>query len=122
MLQMHVPSLRRLGPTRKAVRDELHGRHYADQHITAVEAVVAELLGAAYESQAQSPIVITVERFALLISVRVRCSGPVDIRDEPFHLRERVLHEFALGFGSRRNPDGTIDLWAELPRARPGNP
>jgi hypothetical protein len=60
-----------------------------------VEAVVAELLGAAYESQAQSPIVITVW--------------------------ERVLHAFTLGFGSRRISDGTIDLWAEVPRARPGN-
>ena len=79
MLQMHVPSLRRIGPTRQAVRDELHGRHYAEQHVTIVETVVAELLGAAHESQAESPIVITVERFALLISVRVRCSEPVDI-------------------------------------------
>jgi hypothetical protein len=39
----------------------------------------------------------------------------VDLRDEPFRLRERVLQSLTLAFGSRRNADGTIDLWAEVP-------
>jgi len=116
MLQLHVQSLRRPGGTRRVVRDELHDRHYAEQHVAVVEAVVGELLGAAYESNAEQPIVITVEGFARLISVRVRCAGPVDLRDQPFALRERVLQSLTLAFGSRRNGDGTVDLWAEVPK------
>ncbi len=117
MLQLQVKSLSRVGHTRQVIRSELHNRQYADEHVEVVESVVGELLGAAYESNAQYPIVVTIERFARLISVRVRCAGPVDIRDEPFHLRERVLQAFTLAFGSRRNADGTVDLWAEVPHS-----
>jgi hypothetical protein len=40
----------------------------------------------------------------------------VDLRDQPFALRERVLQSLTLAFGSRRNGDGTVDLWAEVPK------
>jgi hypothetical protein len=52
-------------------------------------------------------------------SAPTRCAGPVDLRDEPFRLRERVLQSLTLAFGNRRNADGTIDLWAEVPASAP---
>ena len=78
--------------------------------------VVSELLGAAHESAVGSPVVITIERFARLVSVRVRCLHVVDLRDDPFQLRERVLQGLTLAFGQRHNADGTFDFWAEVPR------
>ncbi len=117
MLQLHVESPRRVRRTRQVVRDGLHDWHYAEQDVAVLETVVDELLGAAYESNAEQPIVITVERFARLISVRVRCAGPAELRENPFHLREGLLQSLTLAFGSRRNADGTVDLWAEVPKS-----
>jgi len=118
MLQLQVPSIRRLSSTRQRVREALSHTGLSDADITVVETVVGELLGAAYESHVAPPIEVTVEQFARLTSVRVRCSQTVDLRDDPFDLRERVLQGLTLAFGTRRNANNTIDLWAEVPRSQ----
>jgi hypothetical protein len=82
-----------------------------------LELVVAELLGAAYDSNVESTLTILIETFAQLHSVRLRGKNDIDLAKDPFHLRERVLHDVTLAFGQRRNADGTTDLWAEVPRS-----
>ena len=52
--------------------------------------------------------------FARLTSVRVRCPQNVDLRDEPFGIRERVLQGLAFAWGKRTYADGSVDLWAEV--------
>jgi hypothetical protein len=46
--------------------------------------------------------------------VRVRCPHNVDLRDEPFGIRERVLQGLAFAWGKRTYADGSVDLWAEV--------
>jgi len=114
-----APAATQIGRARSKVRTHLGGEDYAPDQIRAVEAVVSELLGAAFDSGLNEPIQLSVESFALLTSVRVHCSHNVQLRDEPFGLRERVLGGFAFAWGKRRRGDGSVDLWAEL--ARPGH-
>jgi hypothetical protein len=101
---------------RSLVRDELLTAGYARDEVLAVQTVVAELLGAVVEAGTCGGVQLTVEPFALLTCVRLRCSDDLAIRDEPFGLRERILGKLTIGIGNRRNPDGTHDLWAEVPR------
>ncbi len=98
------------------MRSHLGHERYGTVEIRAVEAVVNELLGAALDGGVHEPLELSVESFALLTSVRVHCSGNIQLRDEPFGLRERVLGGYAFAWGKRRRDDGTIDLWAELAR------
>ena len=91
-------------------------RGVGDQDVWTLELVVAELLGAAYDSDVQSPMVVMIESFARLHSVRLCGIKNVDLREAPFELRDRVLRGLTLAFGERRNADGTTDLWAEVPR------
>ena len=114
-----APATTQIRSARSAVRTHLGDEHYAPDQIRAVEAVVSELLGAAFDSGVREPIQLSVESFALLTSVRVHCSRNVQLRDEPFGLRERVLGGFAFAWGKRQRGDGSVDLWAEL--ARPGH-
>jgi hypothetical protein len=113
------PVATQLRSARSAVRTQLGDEHYAPEQIHAVEAVVSELLGAACDGGVREPLVLSVESFALLTSVRVHCSRNVQLRDEPFGIRERVLGGFAFAWGKRQHGDGSVDLWAEL--ARPGH-
>jgi hypothetical protein len=115
-LQLRVRSVRQLPATRHAVRNELLGRGLGSEDVWTLELVVAELLGAAYDSDVQSPMVVMIESFARLHSVRLLGIKNVDLREAPFELRDRVLRGLTLAFGERRNADGTIDLWAEVPR------
>ena len=110
------PASAQLRGARSAVRSHLGREHYGADEIRAVEAVVSELLGAALDGGAHEPLELSVESFALLTSVRVHCSSNIQLRDEPFGLRERVLGGYAFAWGKRRRDDGTVDLWAELAR------
>jgi hypothetical protein len=38
----------------------------------------------------------------------------VDVHDEPFGVRERLLAGLTFAFGRRGRPDGSVDLWAEI--------
>jgi len=114
-----APAATQIRSARSAVREHLGEEEYAPDQIRAVEAVVSELLGAAFDGGVREQIQLSVESFALLTSVRVHCSRNVQLRDEPFGLRERVLGGFAFAWGKRQRGDGSVDLWAEL--ARPGH-
>jgi hypothetical protein len=111
------PASTQLRSARSAVRSHLGREHYGANEIRAVEAVVNELLGAALDGGAHEALELSVESFALLTSVRVHCSRNIQLRDEPFGLRERVLGGYAFAWGKRRRDDGTVDLWAELARS-----
>ena len=120
VMQIDVaPASTQLRSARSAVRSHLDRERYAADEIRAVEAVVSELLGAALDGGVREPLELSVESFALLTSVRVHCSRDIQLRDEPFGIRERVLGGYAFAWGQRRRDDGSIDLWAEL--ARPGH-
>jgi hypothetical protein len=114
-----APAATQIRNARSVVRAHLGDEHYEPDQIRAVETVVSELLGAAFDSGVREPIQLSVESFALLTSVRVHCSRNVQLRDEPFGIRERVLGGFAFAWGKRQRGDGSVDLWAEL--ARPGH-
>ena len=115
-IQVEVPSNRHLRTARRAVRKKLLDQPVDERDAWTLETVVAELLGAAYDTDVQSPIVITVDTYARLHTVRLRGLHHPNLDDAPFHLRERILHSLTLAFGERRNADGTTDLWAEVPR------
>jgi len=114
-----APVATQLRSARSAVRTHLGDERYDPEQIRAVEAVVSELLGAAFDGGVHEPLVLSVESFALLTSVRVHCSRNIQLRDEPFGIRERVLGGFAFAWGKRQCSDGSVDLWAEV--ARPGH-
>jgi hypothetical protein len=117
VIQLSVASLTsQLAKTRRALRDQLDAEGIEANHIAAVAAVANELLGAALEARPRQPMTLSVELFALLTSVRVRCSNGAQLRDEPFALRERVLNAYAIAWGARGHPDGQVHLWAELAR------
>jgi hypothetical protein len=117
MLQLQVATPRRLAGARKTLRDELRAQGVDDDHVRTLELVVGELSGAAYDADVESPILITIETFARLHSVRLRGTRNVGLQQgDSFHLRERILQRLTLAFGERRNDDGTTDLWAEVAR------
>jgi hypothetical protein len=101
---------------RTTVRKRMAERGIDNEHIAVVEAVVAELLGATIESGLQGSARLMLESFPLLTSVRLRCPRDVDVRDEPWGLRDRVLERLTTAAGKRANADGTTDLFAEIPR------
>ena len=68
-------------------------------------------------SGSKGTVQLSVERFALLTSVRLRCPPGAQLRDDPFGLRERVLERLTVAVGRRSNNDGGSELWAEIPRA-----
>src|SRR5262249_49895362 len=84
-----APAVSQIRNARSAVRAHLGDEHYGPDQIRAVETVVSELLGAAFDSGVREQIHLSVESFTLLTSVRVHCSRNVQLRDEPFGLRER---------------------------------
>jgi hypothetical protein len=114
---LRVRSVRHLSAARRAVRTELLDRGLDTHEVANLELVVAELFGAANDSETRSPMTVMVDTFPRLHSVRLCGINNVDLRDAPFHLRERVLQSLTLAFGQRRNSDGTTDLWAEVPRS-----
>ena len=93
---------------------------FGDDHIGALEAVANELLGAAFDGGTKEQLVLSVESFALLTSVRVHCPRNLQLRDEPFGIRERVLGGYAFAWGRRQRFDGSVDLWAELAKPTSG--
>jgi len=115
MLELQVATPQRLSSARREIREELRAQGLDDDDVRTLELVVGELSGAAYDAQVESPIVITIETFSRLHSVRLRGTRSVHL-DDAFHLRERILQRLTLAFGERRNGDGTTDLWAEVAR------
>ncbi len=119
MIQIDVePVPAQIPRARRALRRQLDRERVETDHVGAVEMVANELLGAAFENGIEEPLVLSVETFTLLTSVRVRCPRNVELRDEPFGMRERVLGGFAFAWGKRARDDGSVDLWAELARPR----
>jgi hypothetical protein len=103
---------------RRIVRTRLVDLGYLENEVVAVEAVVAELLGAVVEAGESTSVRLTITSFPLLTSVRLRCPGRVQTDIDPLALRERVLERFTVATGRRENDDATVDLWAEVPRLR----
>ena len=89
-------------------------------HRDALASVANELLGAALDARVGEPLMLSVELFPRLSSVRVRCPSDVELGDEPFGMRERVLRGFAFAWGKRAYTDGSVDLWAEVARPAAG--
>jgi hypothetical protein len=118
MIELAVPpASSQLRRARHWLRDQLDRDPRADRlHIEAVQTVANELLGATLEARVGRPVTLSVELFARLTSVRVRCPGDVDLRDEPFGMRENVLQGLAFAWGKRIYADGSVDLWAEVAR------
>lgn len=86
-------------------------------HILSVELVVAELVAAALEQEGDVEHRsghLSLELFPLLTSVRLRCPHDVELVDEPYALRDRMLGRLTVAVGRRRNTDGTTELWAEV--------
>jgi hypothetical protein len=101
---------------RESIRESLRHRDHDEPHSTEVATVVHELLVAAFERGRSGTVVVRVEDFPLLTSIRLHSTQMFDLRDGPFDLRERVLTALTIAFGTRANPDGGVDLWAEVPR------
>jgi hypothetical protein len=85
-------------------------------HVRAVDAVIDEFMTRAVELGARDTMRLTIESFHLLTSVRLRCSQALSARDAPFGPRERNLEKLTFAHGTRRNADGTEDMWAEVTR------
>lgn len=113
------PARSKLRDTRRQLRERLATEVRVDPFtVAALEVVANELIGAAVETGMREPLVLDVEVFARLTSVRVRCPHNVDLRDEPFGIRERVLQGLAFAWGKRTYADGSVDLWAEVANPR----
>ena len=103
------------------MRDQLDPDARIDRaHVEAVQTVANELLTAALQAGIVQPVVLSVELFPRLTSVRVHCASDVDLRDEPFGMRENMLQGLAFAWGKRNYGDGSVDLWAEVARPREG--
>jgi hypothetical protein len=118
VIQLAVPPVSsQLRRARQRLREQLDLDSRVDRaHIDAVQTVANELLGAAIQAGVGHPVTLSVELFARLTSVRVHCESDVDLRDEPFGMRENMLQGLAFAWGKRVYGDGTVDLWAEVAR------
>jgi hypothetical protein len=116
VIEILVPPVRtKLRDTRRQLREQLTSEGQVDpKNIGALEVVANELIGAAVETGLRDPLVLDVEVFPRITSVRVRCPQNVELRDEPFGIRERVLQGLAFAWGKRSYADGSVDLWAEV--------
>ena len=117
MLQFQVAALDEIGTVRASIRDEPFANSVVEADIDVLNAIISELIGAAFDSRVDPPMIVTVETFARLHSIRVRVANDVQLADDPFRLRERILQGLTLAFGQRHNGDGTVDLWAEVERS-----
>jgi hypothetical protein len=122
MLRLRIRSVEQLGSVRHTIRRELTHRNIGDDEVATVELVVSELVGIVRESEVSPPILLTIETFPRLHSVRLHHLDRLELYDDPFHMRERVLQGLTLAFGQRRNADHGTDLWAEIPRQRAPEP
>ncbi len=111
-----------LSEARRTVRTGLERQDIEGEHVGDVVVVVDELISAARECDVTKPVELTVTTYALMTSVRLRCDRNVELRDGPFDIRERLIERLVIGFGRRRREDGSVDLWAEIPRRRPPAP
>ena len=120
MIEIDVaPSPSQLRNVRGALRVGLEETRLENEHIEGILAVATELLGVALEGRVKGHLVLSVDTFTLLTSVRVHCPTQVQLRDEPFGIRDRVLGGFAFAWGKRQHVDGSVDLWAELAKRVP---
>jgi hypothetical protein len=117
MLEFQVAALDEIGTVRASIRDEPFARTVVDTDIEVLNAIISELVTAAFDSCVDPPMIVTLESFAKLHSIRVRVSNDIQLVDDPFRLRERILQGLTLAFGQRNNGDGTVDLWAEVERS-----
>ena len=102
---------------RASVRERLADLGCDSAHLQDVEIVVSELLGVAIESGVHGSVELRVATFHLLTSVRLRCPPLFALRDDPFGLCDRVLERLTTAVGQRRGFDGSMELWAEVPKA-----
>jgi hypothetical protein len=118
VIQLAVPPVSsQLRRARQRLREQLDLDSRIERaHIDAVQTVANELLGAAIQAGIGRPVTLSVELFARLTSVRVHCANDVDLRDEPFGMRENMLQGLAFAWGKRNYADGSVDLWAEVAR------
>lgn len=115
MWSLLLPSARQAAKARAAIRAHFVHEGVDEEHAAVVALAASELLGAVEEAGVVDPVTVTVQRFPRLTSVRVKGAPTAHFGDEPIGLRERVLEGVSLAYGERRNVDGTIDLWAEIP-------
>lgn len=116
-IQIGVTSVStQLRDAREVLRARLSGEGVDRDHALAVEAVANEMLGAAFETEVSEPLILCVEVAARFTTVRMRCRGDVELLDEPFHTRERVLDALAACHGAQPCGDGSVELWAEVAR------
>ncbi len=107
----------RPGGARKArawIRRRLADLGVDEDHILAIELVVAELMAAALQAGQEGSIRLSLELFPLLTSVRLRCPHHLELGDDEVALRDRMLGRLTVAVGERHNTDGTFDLWAEV--------
>jgi hypothetical protein len=102
---------------RSFARSRLSDLGIDPDHVDAVDTVAGEFMALAGELGARDTVRLTIEPFHLLTSIRLRCSRHLSVRDKPFGPRERILEKLTLAHGTRRNADGTEDMWAEVPRS-----
>ncbi|HEV7524417.1 MAG TPA: hypothetical protein VGP92_05590 [Acidimicrobiia bacterium] len=114
-LEMRRTELRE---ARDAVRRALGVDLIDKDHVGDVVVVVDELIAAARECEVTNPLQLTVQTYPQLTSVRLRCDRNVELRDKPFDIRELVIQRLVIAFGRRRRDDGSVDLWAEIPRRK----
>jgi len=116
-IQIGVTSVStQLRDAREVLRARLATEGIELDHVRAVEAVANEMLGAAFETDVEEPLILCVELSQRFSTIRVRCRREVELRDEPFHARERVLDGLAACYGAQPCPDGSVELWAEVLR------
>ena len=117
MLQIGVTSVaHQCRDARRAVRHHLARTGIEADHVAIVEEVVQELLVAVFDSRVTEPIILTVTPSEDLTHVSVKAPRAIELRDEPFGLRERILDKLAADHGQQRHANGTVDLWAAVGR------
>jgi hypothetical protein len=117
LFQIGVTSIaRQCRDARRAVRQRLARAGIEADHVVVVEEVAQELLVAVFDAGTSDPVILTVDPSRLLTHISVKTSTVVNVRDEPFGLRERILAKLTLAYGQQQHPNGTVDVWATVPR------
>jgi hypothetical protein len=115
VLDLEIDSPEGIAGARHRIHDELEAAGIDHAELGNLMLVASELIGAAFDADTASPVVISVQRHPRLTTIRVRCGQAFRLPDDPMRLRERVLQGITVAHGQRRNIDNTVILWAEVP-------